>query len=218
MKKIFLALILTVFGVFFVISAFAASPEPENVQTQDQIIQPQPIGEDIDRQSAYAASDYFKSCLPADENGLPTAYPDTYGGKYINDNGDFVIQVTTDDLSEYQFLQDEFPCIVFEQVEYSYNYLEELMYEYLDSFDRDSETVYSGGVNSRLNRAVIFVDEETFSRKTNDPNSPIIFGVGFSVNYTDTSDENADGSYNAYGIHETFKPVAADSIPEDEIH
>lgn len=99
----------------------------------------------------------------------------------MGENKTFVIQVTSSDLSEYQFIQDEFPCVVFKQVKYSYNYLQNLTYEYRNTYDPNSETIYSSCVDIHLNRAVIGVDEETLSRKTNDPDSPIIFELGHYV-------------------------------------
>lgn len=88
MKKIFLALIFTMFGAFLGMSAYAASPE--FVQQETQILRQQLVKDGIDRQNAHAAADYFYSCLPSDENGYEI-YPDTYGGDYPDDNGHFVI-------------------------------------------------------------------------------------------------------------------------------
>lgn len=170
MKKIIfvLALLLTVSGVIFGITLNANSSKPA---PNGEIIR-QPIKEGLDRQNAYAASIYFSSCLSTDEDGQ-LVYPDTYGGQYKDDDGHFVIRVTTSDLSEYLFLQEEFPCIVFEQVKYPYNYLKKLLDEYLRTIDPRTETVNSGRVDILKNRVVIGVDEKTLSQKTNDPDSPI---------------------------------------------
>ncbi len=180
MKKIILASVFIIFSVFFDISGCAAPTE--SVQTgQDRTLKPQPIEEGVDRKSATAAFNYLYSCFSSDKNGT-RVFPNTYGGKYFPDgNKQLVIQLTMSDPSEYLFIQEEFPCVVFEQVKFSYNYLDELLREYLNTFDSKSEIVYSGEVDMRNNRAVIKVDEETLSRKTNDPDSPIVFKLGFPI-------------------------------------
>lgn len=55
--------------------------------------------------------------------------PDNYAGEYIDDDYNLVVQLTTDDYSEYEFLLDEFDCVVFKTVEYSRNELMELAEE-----------------------------------------------------------------------------------------
>ena len=189
MKKIFLALIFTVFGAFFGMSAYADSPE--FAQQEFKILRQQPIEDGIDRQNTSAAAMYFDNCLPAFESGQ-LIYPDTYGGCY-KDGGNFVILVTTSDLSEYLFLQEEFPCIVFKQVKYSYNYLVKLRDEYMETYDCNTETVYGGGIDVYNNRAHIDVDEETLSHKTNDPDSPLVFELGSPwIIGIDTGEEDDD--------------------------
>lgn len=182
------------------------------MQTEpDRTLKPQPIEEGVDRQSATAASNYLYSCFSSDENGT-RVFPDTYGGEYFPDgNKQLVIQLTTSDPPEYLFIQEEFPCVVFEQVEYSYNYLDGLIDEYLSSFDPKSETVYSGEFDMRSNRAVIKVDEETLSRKTNDPDSPIVFEWGFLTATSKYYNEPFDDSeFIPYGINSPAKPLSAD--------
>ena len=210
MKKIILALIFTIFSVFFGISGCAAPTE--SVQTEpDRTLKPQPIEEGVDRQSATAAHNYLYSCFSPDENGLPI-FPDTFGGNYFPDgNKQLVIQLTTSDPSEYLFIQEEFPCVVFEQVKYSYNYLDELIYEYLSTYDPESETVYSGHVSPNLNKAIIWVDEETLSHKTNDPESPIVFEWGFlTATSKDYNDPFDDSDFIPYGINSPAKPLSAE--------
>lgn len=182
MKKIIFVLIfiLTMSGVLLGISLNTHSSEPKQKDrfvwqpVKEGEIHRQPVEEGADRNNASDASKYFDSCLTADDDNRPL-YPNTYGGCYMGENKTFVIQVTSSDLSEYQFIQDEFPCVVFEQVKYSYNYLQNLINEYCNTYDPNSETIYMTYVDILLNRAVIGVDEETLSHKTNDPESPIVF-------------------------------------------
>lgn len=178
MKKIIFVLIfiLTVSGAVIGLSLSASSSKAD--QNSKPEWKPMPYGEIIrqpvekgaDRNNVFEAFKYFESCRHG--------YPKTYGGCYMGDDGTFVIQVTSSDLSEYQFFQDEFPCVTFEEVKYSYCDLQNLIDEYWATYDPDSETVYSSGVDVYLNRAVIGVDEETLSQKTNDPDSPIVFELG----------------------------------------
>ena len=136
---------------------------------------------DIKEEKPRFANELFYSTLEFDpERGY--IYPDTYGGMYAEGN-DIVFLVAAEDFSEYQYLKDAFPNDVkFKQVRYSVNYLEGLIDEYMATYDRDTERVYSAGVDVILNRAVIAVDEETLSHKTNDENSPLIFKLGSPFN------------------------------------
>ena len=95
------------------------------------------------------------------------------------DGEDLIFLVAADDFSEYQYLKDAFPNNVkFKQVRYSWNYLQGLIYEYMATYDKDTEKVYETYVDVFFNRAVIGVDDETLSRKTNDENSPLVFELG----------------------------------------
>ena len=125
------------------------------------------------------AAQLFQSTLETDENGQ-FIYPDSYGGMYI-DVDRLVFQVAAEDFSEYSYLTDEYDCVKFVQVEYSWNYLTKLRDEYYDTYDKDVDTVYSGYVDVYLNRAVIEVDAETLSRKSFDENSPLIFKEGSPI-------------------------------------
>ena len=185
MKKIIFVLVflLTISGVLLIITLNADSSKPAESERdilpsveEGQLIR-QPLNGGVDHQNAHAAADYFHSCLSTDDN-FQYLYPDTYGGCYFDDDQNFVIQVTTSDLSEYQFIQEAFPCIIFKQVKYSYNYLRNTLNEYLNTYDPESETHYSAGVDVFNNRARIEVDEKTLSQKTNDPDSPIMFVKG----------------------------------------
>lgn len=121
--------------------------------------------------------DLFFSTLEFDrEKGY--IYPDTFGGMYA-DGSDLVFLVASENFSDYQYLKDAYPDDVeFQQVEYSKNYLQGLIDEYLSTYDKDRETVYTAYVDVKLNRAVIKVDEETLSHKVNDENSPLVFVSG----------------------------------------
>lgn len=128
--------------------------------------------------SAYA-EDYFLSTLRFDtQKGY--IYPDTFGGMYAE--GDkLIFQVAAEDFTEYQYLQDKYPNVVFQQVEYSKNYLQGLIDEYLTTYDKNTETVYMAYVDDILNRAVIGVDKETLSCKGPNEGSPLIFKSGSAI-------------------------------------
>lgn len=56
--------------------------------------------------------------------------------------------------------------------------MREIRDEYLKTYDPETETVYGGGIDVFNNRAYIDVDAETLSRKTNVPDSPLVFELG----------------------------------------
>lgn len=208
MKKIFLALIVTIFGAFFGISAYAGEaevseekqesyvffqevinnePNPviddETALEVNSILRHMPVKEGIDRLNPIAACNYFEACVPYDESGQHI-YPDTYDGSHMTVEGDtFVIMATTSDFSEYQFLQDEFPCIVFEQVKFPLAYLWSIVdHEY---YDLKNSYV---GVNIAENHVVMYVDAETLSEKTNDPDSPVVYELRLDARANTASD------------------------------
>lgn len=43
-------------------------------------------------------------------------YPDSYGGAYATEDHELIFLAAGDDFSEYQYLQDEFPCVKFRKV------------------------------------------------------------------------------------------------------
>ncbi len=90
--------------------------------------------------------------------------PDNYAGEYIDDNYNLVIQLTTDDYSEYQTLLADFDCVEFITVDHSYNELKELADDTLQSFTETkiSENIQyiSSRVSVQDNKAVIKIATE----------------------------------------------------------
>ena len=125
------------------------------------------------------AEDYFLSTLKYDTR-KGYIYPDTFGGMYA-DGDKLIFLVAAEDFTEYQYLQDKYPYVVFQQVEYSKNYLQGLIEEYLATYDKDTETVYMAYVDEILNRAVISVDKKTLSHKDTDEGGPLIFKLGSAI-------------------------------------
>lgn len=63
-----------------------------------------------------------------------TDYPDFYAGNYITeDKQNLIVQFTTDDTSEYDYLLEEHPCIKFNKVEFNLDELWEMYFEFNDS-------------------------------------------------------------------------------------
>ncbi|MCH5209200.1 MAG: hypothetical protein J1F04_09960 [Oscillospiraceae bacterium] len=122
------------------------------------------------------AEDFFFSTLVLDEE-KGYIYPNTFGGMYV-DGDNLIFQVAAEDFTEYQYLRDKYPYVVFQQVEYSNNYLQGLIDEYLATYDKNTEMVYMAYVDVILNRAVIRVDEETLLRKATGEKSPLVFVLG----------------------------------------
>ncbi|MDE7230333.1 MAG: hypothetical protein K2N56_07620 [Oscillospiraceae bacterium] len=63
----------------------------------------------------------------------------------------------------------------------------------------------------RSNRAIIKVNEETLSRKTNDPDSPIVFKLGSPYDFfLDYNTDPDDSTVIQYGINSPIKPLSED--------
>lgn len=159
-------------GIIIVLCTGCRSSENPNV-VLPTIIEREPA------EGSARAEDYFLSTLKYDtEKGY--IYPDTFGGMYV-DGEKLIFQVAAEDFTEYQYLQEKYPYVVFQRVEYSKNYLQRLIEEYLTTYDKDTETVYLAYVDEILNRAVISVDEETLSHKGINEESPLIFKSGSPI-------------------------------------
>ncbi len=160
-------------GIPLIICTGCAPSEPVDV------VRPMIVA-DESAQESVQPGDFFFSTLEFDsEKGY--IYPDTFGGMYVDGN-DLVFLVASENFSDYQYLKDAYPNdVVFKRVEYSKNYLQGLIDEYLSTYDKNTETVYMAYVDVKSNRAVIKVDEQTLSHKVNDENSPLVFVSGSSL-------------------------------------
>ncbi len=133
------------------------------------------------QREAVAANAFFESNLRVDGEG-ELVHPKSFAGDYIDNEGNLIIQISSDDFSEYQYLRDKFLCVKFNRVKYSKEYLRNILDEYLDTCIDNGETLYRAYVDVELNRAVIEADEHTFSHKlTNDENSPFLFKIGSPI-------------------------------------
>lgn len=151
----------------------ASEPDPtgEKIMTQREILKNNAI-----RSNVTKAYELFIDSLPIGEHGF--IYPDNYGGAYTDKNGELILQFTTDDFSEYQYLQDEFHYVKFIKVDHSVNYLQSLADKYLEEFG-DSDTWYGVTVDVKSNRVMVICDETTIARRANDPNySLFVFELG----------------------------------------
>lgn len=100
-------------------------------------------------------------------------------GNFIDDEVNLIIQVSSDDFSEYQYLKDSYPCVKLNRIEYSKDYLKKVLDECLAKYDENVDKFYRAYIDVRSNCAVIEVDEQTLSLKTtNDDSSPLVFKLG----------------------------------------
>lgn len=177
MKKILTTLVCILLSVSVSSSAFATTIEADRLyyqtnQLSEQIYQVE--------QAMFLQQDALSACALFDEN-LPVAknghiiYPDSYAGRYIDDNGHLIIQVASSDFTPYEYLQDTYSIVEFKQVEYSTMYLEELIEDYIQAGER----FFNIYADTKLNKVVVEVDEETLTRKSNiRSNLPIIYKEG----------------------------------------
>ena len=180
MKKSVIFLAAAVFCFIVSLSIVFVTKSKREVQNDIPVKQ---ITETILKQeNASSAHALFVGNLPLGDNGQPL-YPDEYGGEYIDNNGNLIIQFTTDDFSEYEYIKNEYPCVQFKQVDYSTNYLDKIIDDFILSYDSEDETFYCAYVDVKNNCAVIEVDEKTFESKSTEKNSlPIEYRIG-SPNY-----------------------------------
>lgn len=127
---------------------------------------------------ALEACALFDSNLFVDEKGQPI-YPDSYAGRYIDDNGHLIIQIASSDFTPYEYLRKIYPIVEFNQVKYSKNDLDNILSDYWDTYGYNDENVFSAYVDIKLNEVVIEVDEG-YSRLEPQSNNalPITFKEG----------------------------------------
>ena len=182
-------------GICINLSASAAPFIPS--QTDEQAIMAQLLEKSNIQREAVAANAFFESNLRVDGEG-ELVYPKSFAGDYIDNEGNLIIQISSDDFSEYQYLRDKFSCVKFNRVKYSKEYLRNILDEYLDTCIDNGETLYRAYVDVELNRAVIEADEHTFSHKlTNDEKSPFLFKIGspiYALSSLETNPESATSS------------------------
>lgn len=120
------------------------------------------------------ALDTFDSTLQRKENSWEKIYPDYYAGYYVD--GDTLIFRFTDmdKASEYEHLKEIYPKIRFKKAVYSYNYLQDLVDEYIASH-KDNYTNYGTYIDVKENRAIVYVDEKTLADMHPDAGIPLSF-------------------------------------------
>lgn len=126
----------------------------------------------LQQTAAMAAHRSLEDSLDVDDNGR-FIYPDYYAGDYIDEDGNLVICLTSEDTIEnYQFLKDKHSCVEFKIVEYSYNELNDTIEDYYSSSEYQSEIV-SSSIDVINNKAVFEVSEEMYKMKADDISSKL---------------------------------------------
>lgn len=103
------------------------------------------------------------------------------------------MQFTTDDFSKYEYIKNEYPCVQFKQVDYSISYLDEIIDDFILSYNSKYEIFYSAYVDVKNNCAIINVDDNTFeSRSMEKSGAPVEYKIG-SPQYTYASKKTIYG-------------------------
>ncbi len=118
-----------------------------------------------------------------EKDGFPARYPDNFAGTYLNENGQLVIQVNSDldikllnadyssyiDIMEIKECDDAFKAdrvsdvVVYEQVEYSLNQLNDMMNDVIKTASKDFP-VMSGYVDTLNNSIVLEIEQEVYDK------------------------------------------------------
>lgn len=85
-------------------------------------------------------------------------YPDNFGGTYFDNEGNLVILRTDLDSKAYERAYKRYAGVIFEQVKYSINELDEIIDDILSNYEYPFYYAY---VDDEKNEAVIFTNEET---------------------------------------------------------
>lgn len=108
---------------------------------------------------------------------LTAVFPDYYGGCYINENHDFVIQIVgsiDDAISDLKSFIDT-DSVIFEEVKYSYNTLLEeknrISSEMMSTNTKTSEMITAVGIAGKENSIILYADSSKMnSRKSSESN------------------------------------------------
>lgn len=163
-------------------AAFAVAPKTEVVTVSE--LEPDTTASDFikpvqkvwtqreilaDKAAANKASKAYQRFISTLEMGASDyIYPDSYGGAYITEDYDLIFLVAADGFSEYQYLQDEFPCVKFRKVDNSLNYLQSLADKYIEECS-NSDTWYYIAVDVENNRVYVNCDKKTVALRSNNP-------------------------------------------------
>ncbi len=140
-----------------------------------------------------------------DQNSNEVKYPNSFGGQYINDNNELVIQIVKD-AKEKSILDttkkyDE--NIVYEYVNNSYeelNKVNDAIIAYFTQKDVDTKSLSANYVDTKNNIVVVELKNNTLEEqewfKSNVIDSPLIRFVKNEQNVTLTSTYNAGGNIN----------------------
>lgn len=199
MKKIVMTLVCMLLSISIGSSAFATTIEADRLYYQPNRLSKQRYQTEqtiLLQQDALSACALFDKNLPVDENGQ-IIYPDSYAGRYIDDNGHLIIQVASSDFTPYEYLKDTYPIVELNKVEYSKSFLDNIFEEYKKTCSENEEDYFSAYVDIKTNRVVVEVDDETLSRKSEiKSNLPIVYKVGAPMMATSKTIHSGDKLLN----------------------
>lgn len=147
MKKIVVGGICILLSMCICLSASAVTTEPWRTNIQ-ATIESLLVKISNEQRDAIAANEFFQSNMLVSDDG-ELVYPNTFAGNFIDDEGNLIIQVSSDDFSDYQYLQDSYTCVKLNQVEYSKDYLKKVLDECLETYDENIDTFYRAYIDVR---------------------------------------------------------------------
>jgi len=145
-------------GMLVSVTSFAAENEEETSFASMQIMEAQmPAAEAFDR---------IVRSFPVDEYGN-TIWPDEFAGEYVDKEREYKLVIKLTDVSEqmqekYRELSGNPECLLFEQAQYSLNYLKTFVW-CVDEFNNAGYPVWQYVASHRTNTFQMTVEPETYA-------------------------------------------------------
>lgn len=154
--------IIAVAAALMLCGCVAAQPEERALQAADEetIEATEDAREKLPFQyEAVTAYQRLWESFETADNG-DVIYPDDYAGSYIDDKNYFVVVLTTEDTSAYEYLQEEFSCVLFKKAQYSLSYMLSVQDSIYDELTEEQQKALTcTGVNQQDNYVSVEFDD-----------------------------------------------------------
>ncbi len=136
--------------------------DSEAITSIEQYIEKNDTDDEMHRETETekAYDDLMNSFTIAEDGSCD--YPDNFGGTYFDDEGNLVILSTDLDSKVYERAYKGYSGVIFEQVKYSINELDDIIDDILSNYEYPFYYAY---VDDEKNEAVIFTSEETYNNE-----------------------------------------------------
>lgn len=133
--------------------------DSDTISSIEEYIEENACTEEVNvKTEAYEAYIELMNSFSIDEDG-EYHYPNDYGGSYF-ENGNLVILRTTPSTHNFNGLGEEYN-VIFRQVEYSYEELDEICDYVMDYIIHNTEyNIFYGSIDDKNNEVVIAADED----------------------------------------------------------